>query len=109
MKNPGDQNVVAFLAIVDDVVFDCEGSHADTDLRTYTADPRLFGQQLESVEDVVNEPVRSCETGVLGDIGPDSPRRNVLRDDRPRAKPSGGTFITPMNPAVSSVRIISLT
>ena len=71
MKNPGDQNVVAFVTIIDDVVLDGEGSNVSTELRTRTAHLRLFGQQLESVDDVVNESVRGCETGVLGDIRPD--------------------------------------
>jgi hypothetical protein len=44
MKNPGDQNVVAFLTIVDDIVLGCERSHADPELRTRTARPRVFGQ-----------------------------------------------------------------
>ena len=44
MKNPGDQNVVAFLTIVDDIVRDCDRSHANAELRTCTAHPRWFGQ-----------------------------------------------------------------
>jgi hypothetical protein len=71
MKNPGDQNVVAFLTIVDDVVLDCKGSHANAELRTCTAHPRLFGQQIESVDDVVDEPVGRCRSSVFGDVGPD--------------------------------------
>jgi hypothetical protein len=83
MKNPGDQNVLAFLTIVDDVGLDCEGSHAWTELRTCTAHPRLFGQQIEAVEDLVEvllgetgEPIRhlrllgaSCATARLDPLG----------------------------------------
>ncbi len=65
MENPCDQNI-AFLTIVDDVVLDREGSHAWTKLRTYTAHPRLFGQQIEAVDDVVDESVGSLGTGVIG-------------------------------------------
>ena len=63
MENPCDQNI-AFLTIVDDVVLDREGSHAWTKLRTDTAHPRLFGQQIEAVDDVVDESVGSLGTGV---------------------------------------------
>jgi hypothetical protein len=70
MKNPGDQNI-ALLTIVDDVVLDREGSHAWTELRTCTTHPRLFGQQIEAVDDVVNESVGGGRACFLGDVGPD--------------------------------------
>ena len=50
MQNPGDQNVVAFLTIVDDVVLDCEGSHVNAELRTSATHSRLLPQEIESVE-----------------------------------------------------------
>ena len=70
MKSPGDQNI-AFLTIVDNVVLNREGSHATTELRTCTAHPRLYGQQIESVDDVVKESVSGGRAGSLGDVGPD--------------------------------------
>ena len=42
------------MTIVDDVVLDRKGSHARAELRTCAAHPRLFGQQIKSVDDVVN-------------------------------------------------------
>jgi hypothetical protein len=69
MQNSGDQNIV-FLTIVDDVVLDREGSYAGAELRTCTAHPRLFGQQIESVDDVVDQSVGGCRTGLLSDLGP---------------------------------------
>ena len=70
MKNPGDQNVV-LMTVVDDVVLDCEGSYARTELRTSAAHPRMFSQPLESVDDRVDELIGGGGAGVLGDVGPD--------------------------------------
>jgi hypothetical protein len=70
MKNPGDQNV-AFITIVDDVILDRQGSHASAELWTCTAHPRLFGQQIKSSDDVVNESVSGGRAAVLDDLVPD--------------------------------------
>ena len=80
MKNPGDQNV-AIMAIVDDVVLDRKRSHGSAELWACTAHPRLFGQQIKSADDVVNEPVSCCRAGVLGDVGPDFVEVPLERED----------------------------
>jgi hypothetical protein len=51
--------------------------------RSTATHPRLFGQQLESVDDGVNESVCGRWAGVLGDVGPDSSRsRSASADNR---------------------------
>jgi hypothetical protein len=70
MENSGNQNV-SVVPIVDDVIFDSERSNTRSKLRPEATHPRLFGQQLESVDDGVDESVGGCGTGILGDVGPD--------------------------------------
>ena len=70
MQHPGYQHR-ALVTVVDDVALDCERSHARTELRTCAAHPRMFSQQLESVDDRVNEAIGGGGAGVPGDIGPD--------------------------------------
>lgn len=70
MQNSGDQHVPV-VSIVDDVTLDHERSHVGAELRSKTTHPRLFGQQIESVDYGVNESVGSGGAGVLCDVRPD--------------------------------------
>jgi hypothetical protein len=70
VENSGDQDV-SVVSIVDDMVFDGERSYARAQLRSKATHPRLFGQQFESVDDGIDESIRSGRAGVLGDVGPD--------------------------------------
>ena len=66
----GDQDV-PFVSIVDDVVLDRERANAFAKLQSEATHPRLFGQQVESVDNGVDQSVGCSGAGVLGDVGPD--------------------------------------
>ena len=70
VEDSGDQDI-PIVSIVDDVVFNGERSDAHAELGSQTTDSRLFGQQLESFDDGVNESIGGSRAGILGDIGPD--------------------------------------
>ena len=70
VEHPGDQHF-AFVSIVDNVVLDRGGTDAYTERRSDAPLARVFSQQLESADDVVDESIRGGQAGLLGDVGPD--------------------------------------
>ena len=70
VQNSGDHDVPA-VSIVDDVILDGERSDGGAELRPKATHPRLFGQQFDALDNGVDESVRGCRAGVLGDVGPD--------------------------------------
>jgi hypothetical protein len=71
MENSGDQSLVALIAIVDDIILDSKRADTRPELDTCATHSRLLGEQIESLDDVVNESIGGCRTGVLGDVLPD--------------------------------------
>ena len=64
-------------------VLDRKRSHASTELWACTAHPRLFGQQIKSAHDVVNEPVSGYRAGVrLRRLGTDPLTPDVVERSR---------------------------
>ena len=59
------------VPVIDDVTLDRERSNARSELRPQATHPGLFGEQIESLDDGVNESVGGGGAGVLGDVGPD--------------------------------------
>jgi hypothetical protein len=70
VENSRDQDV-SIVAIVDDVALDDERANAFAELGPVATHARLFGQELESIEDGVNESIGSHGAGVLGNVQPD--------------------------------------
>jgi hypothetical protein len=70
MENSGDQDV-SIVSIVDDVALDDERANAFAELGPVATHARLFGQELESIEEGVNESIGGRGAGVLGNVGPD--------------------------------------
>jgi hypothetical protein len=78
MKNPRDHDVGG-TPVVDDVVLDNERPNAGPELRSWAPDGRLFGEEVTSLDDRVDEPVGRRRAGVLGDVRARCPRGSARR------------------------------
>jgi hypothetical protein len=80
VKDSRDQDV-SIVSIVDDVAFDDERANAFAEFGPVATRTRLFGQELESIEDGVNESIGRRGAGVLGNVGQISARSDSARAD----------------------------
>ena len=69
MKHSGDLHL-AIVPVIDDVILDADGANAGSELRTETSHSRLFHQEVEAVDEIVDEPVGGSRARVLGDVQP---------------------------------------
>lgn len=70
VEHSGNQYLV-LVPVVDDVVLDRKRPNPITELRTKAADPGLFRQQGEAVDEVVDQSVCGSRARVLSDEQPD--------------------------------------